>query len=54
MPAHPHPVHLPDLMKVSIKQATMTWEEQQKMDALRIVYHRAVQIPLNNLERRSF
>ncbi|EJD42466.1 Suf-domain-containing protein [Auricularia subglabra TFB-10046 SS5] len=27
-----------------------TWEEQQKMDALRNVYHRAVQIPLENVE----
>ena len=27
------------------------WEEQQKMDALRKVYHRAVQIPLDNIER---
>ncbi|KAI0052667.1 Suf-domain-containing protein [Auriscalpium vulgare] len=27
-----------------------TWEEQQKMDALRKVYHRAVQIPLENVE----
>jgi cleavage stimulation factor subunit 3 len=26
-------------------------EEQQKMDALRKVYHRAVQIPLDNVER---
>ncbi|KAF8972103.1 hypothetical protein BDZ97DRAFT_1783153 [Flammula alnicola] len=32
-------------------QATTTWEEQQKMDALRKVYHRAVQIPLDNVER---
>ncbi|KAL9712323.1 mRNA 3'-end-processing protein rna14 [Leucoagaricus gongylophorus] len=31
--------------------ATTTWEEQQKMDALRKVYHRAVQIPLDNVER---
>ncbi|KAF5371988.1 hypothetical protein D9615_008143 [Tricholomella constricta] len=29
---------------------TTTWEEQQKMDALRKVYHRAVQIPLDNVE----
>ena len=27
------------------------WEEQQKTDALRKVYHRAVQIPLENVER---
>ncbi|KAF5366256.1 hypothetical protein D9758_005681 [Tetrapyrgos nigripes] len=27
-----------------------TWEEQQKMDALRKVYTRAVQIPLSNIE----
>ncbi|KAF8075815.1 hypothetical protein FPV67DRAFT_1469355 [Lyophyllum atratum] len=31
-------------------EATTTWEEQQKMDALRKVYHRAVQIPLDNVE----
>ncbi|EKM76104.1 hypothetical protein AGABI1DRAFT_45409 [Agaricus bisporus var. burnettii JB137-S8] len=31
--------------------AGTTWEEQQKMDALRKVYHRAVQIPLDNVER---
>ncbi|KAF8164707.1 hypothetical protein B0H34DRAFT_793176 [Crassisporium funariophilum] len=30
---------------------TTTWEEQQKMDSLRKVYHRAVQIPLDNVER---
>lgn len=28
-----------------------TWEEQQKMDALRRVYQRVVQIPLENLEQ---
>ncbi|KIM42654.1 hypothetical protein M413DRAFT_444338 [Hebeloma cylindrosporum] len=32
-------------------EASTTWEEQQKMDALRKVYHRAVQIPLDNVER---
>ncbi|KAG2111422.1 hypothetical protein BD769DRAFT_1630282 [Suillus cothurnatus] len=32
-------------------ETTTTWEEQQKMDALRKVYHRAVQIPLENVER---
>lgn len=31
-------------------KAATTWEEQQKMDALRKVYHRAVQIPLENVE----
>ncbi|KAJ2925795.1 hypothetical protein H1R20_g11295, partial [Candolleomyces eurysporus] len=31
--------------------ASSTWEEQQKMDALRKAYHRAVQIPLDNVER---
>ncbi|KIY44838.1 TPR-like protein [Fistulina hepatica ATCC 64428] len=31
--------------------ATTTWEEQQKMDALRKVYQRAIQIPLSNVER---
>ena len=53
MPAHPHPVHLPDVSKLSIKQATTTWESQQKMNAIRKVYHRAIraiQIPLDNVE----
>lgn len=31
-------------------ESTTTWEEQQKMDALRKIYHRAVQIPLENVE----
>ena len=31
-------------------KASSTWEEQQKMDALRKVYHRAIQIPLDNVE----
>ncbi|KAK7438024.1 mRNA 3'-end-processing protein rna14 [Stygiomarasmius scandens] len=31
--------------------ANSTWEEQQKMDALRRVYTRALQIPLENIER---
>ncbi|KDQ53037.1 hypothetical protein JAAARDRAFT_72802 [Jaapia argillacea MUCL 33604] len=33
------------------RECTTTWEEQQKMDALRKVYHRAVQIPLENIEK---
>lgn len=32
-------------------ETSSTWEEQQKMDSLRKVYHRAVQIPLDNVER---
>ncbi|KZP19108.1 Suf-domain-containing protein [Athelia psychrophila] len=32
-------------------EAATTWDEQQKMDALRKVYHRAVQIPLENIEQ---
>ena len=32
-------------------QTSTTWEQQQKMDALRCVYHRAVQIPLENVEQ---
>ncbi|KAF8632394.1 hypothetical protein AX17_004835 [Amanita inopinata Kibby_2008] len=32
-------------------EATTTWEEQQQMDALRKIYHRAVQIPLDNVEQ---
>lgn len=31
-------------------QTSSTWEEQQKMDALRKIYQRAVQIPLENVE----
>ncbi|KAH9483272.1 mRNA 3'-end-processing protein RNA14 [Psilocybe cubensis] len=31
-------------------EATTTWDQQQKMDSLRKVYHRAVQIPLDNVE----
>lgn len=36
---------------IGLWKTTTTWEEQQKMDALRKVYHRAVQIPLDNVER---
>lgn len=32
-------------------QTHTTWEEQQKMDALRRIYQRAVQIPLESLEQ---
>ncbi|KAL0060538.1 mRNA 3'-end-processing protein rna14 [Marasmius tenuissimus] len=32
-------------------QTSSTWEEQQKNDAIRKVLHRAVQIPLNNVEQ---
>jgi len=32
-------------------EAATTWDQQQKMDSLRKVYHRAVQIPLDNVER---
>ena len=32
-------------------ETSSTWEEQQKMDSLRKAYHRAVQIPLDNVER---
>jgi energy-converting hydrogenase Eha subunit F len=35
---------------IRVKKTGTTWEEQQKMDALRKVYHRAVQIPLENVE----
>ena len=31
-------------------QTSSTWEEQKKMDALRKIYQRAVQIPLENVE----
>ncbi|KAH8115634.1 Suf-domain-containing protein [Phellopilus nigrolimitatus] len=31
-------------------EASSTWEEQQKMDTLRKIYQRAVQIPLENVE----
>ncbi|KAF7354683.1 mRNA 3'-end-processing protein RNA14 [Mycena sanguinolenta] len=32
-------------------ESSNTWETQQKMDALRKVYHRAVQTPLENVEQ---
>lgn len=32
------------------EQTHTTWEEQQKMDALRRIYQRAVQIPLEIVE----
>lgn len=32
-------------------QTTTTWEEQQKMDAVRKAYHRAVQIPMENVKK---
>jgi cleavage stimulation factor subunit 3 len=36
---------------LSEAETTTTWDSQQNMDALRKVYHRAVQIPLDNVER---
>jgi cleavage stimulation factor subunit 3 len=36
---------------VKAGEAKTTWEEQQKMDALRRLYHRAVVIPLDNVEQ---
>ncbi|KAI0922183.1 hypothetical protein AcW1_004043 [Taiwanofungus camphoratus] len=32
-------------------ETTTTWEEQQKMDAVRKAYHRAVQIPMENVKK---
>ncbi|EMD41132.1 hypothetical protein CERSUDRAFT_43736 [Gelatoporia subvermispora B] len=32
-------------------ETTTTWEEQQKMDAVRKAYHRAVQIPVENVKK---
>ncbi|KAH9928857.1 uncharacterized protein B0H18DRAFT_999082 [Fomitopsis serialis] len=32
-------------------ETTSTWEEQQKMDAVRKAYQRAVQIPIDNIKR---
>ncbi|CCM04957.1 uncharacterized protein FIBRA_07154 [Fibroporia radiculosa] len=32
-------------------ETTTTWEEQQKMDTVRKAYHRAVQIPMENVKR---
>jgi cleavage stimulation factor subunit 3 len=32
-------------------RATTTWEEQQKMDLLRKAYHRAVTVPIENVEQ---
>ncbi|TFK64019.1 Suf-domain-containing protein [Pluteus cervinus] len=39
------------LQFLKMGEASSTWEEQQKMDALRKVYHSAVQIPLDNVEK---
>ncbi|KAJ7083098.1 Suf-domain-containing protein [Mycena belliarum] len=38
------------LQVLKSEETTNTWETQQKMDALRKVYQRAVQIPLDNVE----
>ena len=38
-----------DFLKNSLDSRT-TWDAQQKMDALRSAYHRAVVIPLDNVE----
>ncbi len=32
-------------------QTNTTWEEQQKMDAVRRAYQQAVQIPMKNVKR---
>ena len=32
-------------------QTNTTWEEQQKMDAVRRAYQQAVQIPMENVKR---
>jgi cleavage stimulation factor subunit 3 len=36
---------------LNVPETSNTWENQQKMDALRKVYRRAVQIPLENVEQ---
>lgn len=38
-----------DFLKAAMDSRT-TWDAQQKMDALRSVYHRAVAVPLDNVE----
>lgn len=38
-----------DFLKGALDART-TWDQQQKMDALRSAYHRAVVIPLDNVE----
>ena len=35
----------------SFPQTNTTWEEQQKMDAVRKAYQHAVQIPMENVKR---
>jgi len=32
-------------------ETTTTWEEQQKMDVVRKAYHRAVEIPMENVKK---
>ncbi|PPR07843.1 hypothetical protein CVT24_002988 [Panaeolus cyanescens] len=39
------------LLKQYPNTTTTTWDQQQKMDSLRKVYNRAVQIPLDNVEK---
>ncbi|TFK53338.1 Suf-domain-containing protein [Heliocybe sulcata] len=36
---------------IKSREISTTWEEQQKMDALRKIYHRAIPIPLENLDK---
>lgn len=35
----------------TLNQTSNTWEEGQKMDAVRKAYQRAVQIPMDNVKR---
>jgi len=38
-------------LHTNIRQTRSTWEQQQKMDSLRRVYQRAIQIPLENVQK---
>jgi cleavage stimulation factor subunit 3 len=42
---------LPRLLFLTRNQAATTWEDGQKMDAIRKAYQRAVQIPMDNVKR---
>ncbi|KAF7301152.1 CFIA complex component [Mycena indigotica] len=44
-------IHAAYIKFLNEAETTTTWDTQQKMDGLRKVYHRAVQIPLDNVEK---
>ena len=40
-----------DVELTRLHQAATTWDESQKMDAVRKAYQRAIQIPMDNVKR---